>query len=52
MKHSSIMDAIDNKIFSTSQKGFLPYEGCLEHGFVLKSIPDDARGRFPLRGWI
>ena len=37
--------AIDNKILSPSQKGFLPYEGCLEHGFALKSILQDSRRR-------
>ena len=34
---------ITNKVISPSQKGFLPYEGCLEHGFVLKSILQDSR---------
>ena len=37
--------AIANEIVSPSQKGFLPVEGCLEHGFVLKSILQDSRRR-------
>ena len=35
--------AISNNIVSPSQKGFLPVEGCLEHGFVLKSVLQDSR---------
>ena len=37
--------ALANKIISSSQKGFLPFEGCLEHSFVLKSIFQDSRRR-------
>ena len=37
--------ALSNSIVSPSQKGFLPFEVCLEHGFVLKSIFQDARKR-------
>lgn len=35
--------AISQKTFSKSQKGFLPYEGCHEHTYVLKSMIEDAR---------
>ena len=35
--------AINGNVISLSQKGFLPYEGCLEHGFVLQSILQDSR---------
>lgn len=35
--------ATTNEILSNSQKGFLPVEGCFEHGFVLKSILQDSR---------
>ena len=35
--------ALDNNILSQSQKGFLPYEGCLEHNFLLTSILQDSR---------
>ncbi|XP_023219819.1 uncharacterized protein LOC111621802 [Centruroides sculpturatus] len=34
---------LDNNIFSHSQKGFLPYEGCLEHNFLLQASIKDAR---------
>ena len=34
--------ARSENIISPSQKGFLPYEGCLEHGFVLRSVLQDA----------
>ena len=37
--------AIDSNTMSPSQKGFLPYEGCLEHGFTLRTILQDARRR-------
>ena len=37
--------ALANNIISPSQKGFLPFEGCLEHSFVLKSIFQDSRRR-------
>uniref|UniRef100_A0A914WV51 Reverse transcriptase domain-containing protein n=1 Tax=Plectus sambesii TaxID=2011161 RepID=A0A914WV51_9BILA len=30
---------------SPTQKGFMPYEGCLEHSFTLQSIIQDARRR-------
>ncbi|XP_023215158.1 uncharacterized protein LOC111617977 [Centruroides sculpturatus] len=36
---------LDNHIFSNSQKGFLPYEGCLEHNFLLQATIKDARHR-------
>ncbi|XP_023229282.1 uncharacterized protein LOC111629615 [Centruroides sculpturatus] len=32
-----------NNRLSTAQKGFLHYQGCVEHNFVLKSIIQDAR---------
>eukprot|EP00731_Ephydatia_muelleri_P034291 Em0054g14a len=38
-------DHIEDEYQSPSQKGFLPFEGCLEHGFVLKFIFQDARKR-------
>ena len=34
-----------NSIFSPSQKGFLPCEGCLEHNFLLSSVLQDSRRR-------
>eukprot|EP00731_Ephydatia_muelleri_P013772 Em0007g1082a len=37
--------ACRDKIISPSQKGFLPYEGCLEHGFTLRSVLEDSRRR-------
>eukprot|EP00731_Ephydatia_muelleri_P036491 Em0264g4a len=37
--------AIQEGKLSPSQKGFLPYEGCLEHNFVLRSVLQDARRR-------
>ena len=37
--------AIETGRLSPSQKGFLPYEGCLEHNFVLRSVLQDARRR-------
>ncbi|CAG4931222.1 unnamed protein product [Parnassius apollo] len=35
--------AIANRRYSTSQKGFLPYEGCYEHNFVLQETIQQAR---------
>lgn len=35
--------AIEAKVISASQKGFLPYEGCLEHNFLLNSALQDSR---------
>ena len=37
--------ALANSIISPSQKGFLPFEGCLEHSFILKSNFQDSRRR-------
>ncbi|CAB0033875.1 unnamed protein product [Trichogramma brassicae] len=37
--------AVVNQRISPSQKGFLPYEGCLEHNFVLGEILRDAKAR-------
>ena len=37
--------AIRNKTISTSQKGFLPYEGCTEHSFVLRSVVKESKRR-------
>lgn len=37
--------ATSNKRLSPSQKGFLQYEGCYEHNFVLQEILQDARLR-------
>ena len=34
-----------NQRLSPSQKGFLPYEGCYEHNFVLQEILKDAKVR-------
>ena len=37
--------AVETGKLSSSQTGFLPYEGCLEHNFVLRSVLQDARRR-------
>uniref|UniRef100_A0ABD2WIM9 Reverse transcriptase domain-containing protein n=1 Tax=Trichogramma kaykai TaxID=54128 RepID=A0ABD2WIM9_9HYME len=37
--------AVVNQRISPSQKGFLPYEGCFEHNFVLGEILRDAKTR-------
>ena len=37
--------AIDNKKISSAQKGFLPFEGCLEHSFLIESILEDSKRR-------
>ena len=37
--------AIDNKKVSTAQKGFLPFEGHLEHFFLIESILEDSKRR-------
>ena len=37
--------AIDNKKISSAQKGFLPFEGCLEHSFLMDSIFEDSKRR-------
>lgn len=35
--------ALTNNILSPSQKGFLPFDGCLENGFILRSVLQDSR---------
>ena len=35
--------AIEGDVINTAQKGFLPYEGCFEHIFLLRSCLEDAR---------
>ena len=35
--------ALDAEALSPSQKGFLPFEGCFEHTFLLRSAMTDAR---------
>ena len=37
--------AIDGDVINTAQKGFLPYEGCFEHTFLLRLCLEDARRR-------
>ena len=37
--------AITNKKISTSQKGFLPMEGCAEHCFLMESLLCDSKRR-------
>lgn len=36
---------IDEKKISNSQKGFLPFEGCLQHSFLLQSVFEDSKSR-------
>ena len=36
---------MDNERFSKSQKGFLQFEGCFEHNFVLQEVIRDVRAR-------
>uniref|UniRef100_A0A914Z1M2 Reverse transcriptase domain-containing protein n=1 Tax=Panagrolaimus superbus TaxID=310955 RepID=A0A914Z1M2_9BILA len=35
--------AIRNKVISSSQKGFMPFEGCLEHSFEIQTIIQHAK---------
>ena len=35
--------AISSNAILPSQKGFLPYDGCAEHSFILRSILNDSR---------
>ena len=35
--------AIANKCISPSQKGFLPFEGCFEHGYQLRAAIEDSK---------
>ena len=35
--------AIEGDVINMAQKGFLPYEGCFEHIFLLRSCLEDAR---------
>ena len=35
--------AICEKKVSQAQKGFLPYEGCFEHSFMLRSVIEDSK---------
>ena len=37
--------AMDGDVINSAQKGFLPYEGCFEHIFLLRSCLEDARRR-------
>ena len=37
--------AIEEEVINMAQKGFLPYEGCFEHTFLLRSCLEDARRR-------
>ena len=37
--------AILNNKISRAQKGFLPYEGCIEHSFMLRSVLEDSKRR-------
>lgn len=34
---------IDNKVISSRQKGFLSYEGCCEHFFLMNSLFEDSK---------
>ena len=43
--------AIDGDVINTTQKGFLPYEGCFEHTFLLRSCLEDACRRKRKPGW-
>ena len=36
---------IDNRTISPMQKGFLPYEGCFEHSFLMSSLFEDSKCR-------
>ena len=43
--------AIENKVISSSQKGLLPFEGCAEHSFILRSVqqlPISRGGQSPM----
>ena len=35
--------AISHKKISSTQKGFLPFEGCFEHGFLMHSAIEDSK---------
>ena len=37
--------AMDEEKICKSQKGFLPFEGCLEHSFLLRSVFEDSKRR-------
>lgn len=37
--------AVKNNLISHAQKGFLDFEGCLEHNFILQAAIEDARRR-------
>ena len=37
--------AIEEEIINTVQKGFLSYEGCFEHVFLLRSCLEDVHRR-------
>ncbi|UYV72706.1 hypothetical protein LAZ67_10000374 [Cordylochernes scorpioides] len=46
--------ATNTNLISSPQKGFLEYEGCLEHNFVLQSLIEETKraGREICIGWI
>uniref|UniRef100_A0A914YYF2 Reverse transcriptase domain-containing protein n=1 Tax=Panagrolaimus superbus TaxID=310955 RepID=A0A914YYF2_9BILA len=46
--------AIRNKIISKSQKGFMPFEGCLEHTFEIQTIIQHAKrnGNETVIAWL
>ncbi len=37
--------AVENDVLCPSQKGFLPYDGCAEHSFLLQALMQDSRRR-------
>jgi len=37
--------ALEENVIHTAQKRFLPYEGCFEHTFLLRSCMEDAQRR-------
>ena len=37
--------ALDNKAIHPAQNGFLQYEGCAEHSFLLRSVLEDSKIR-------
>ena len=36
---------MDNGVISPCQKGFLSYDGCFEHNFLLRSVVEDSKRR-------
>ncbi len=45
LAHRLAKFCISNKVLSPYQKGFLPFEGCFDHSFIMHSLFEDSKRR-------